>query len=81
MSNVIRISPRTPRLVACRATNGASVALPPADDRPTLAQLELDTIRERLQVFGGRRAKTAQSLGIGVRTLQMKIKAHPEVLA
>lgn len=43
-----------------------------------LADIERDTIVETLQHFGGHRQKTARALGIGVRTLGLKLKKWKE---
>ncbi len=40
----------------------------------TLAEMERKMIEQTLEKFSGHRIKTAQSLGIGVRTLGMKLK-------
>jgi DNA-binding NtrC family response regulator len=42
----------------------------------TLETLERDLIRRTLQHHGGNRVRSARSLGIGVRTLQRKIRAY-----
>ncbi len=44
----------------------------------TLADLERDTIVATLQRFNGHRQKTAKALGIGVRTLGLKLKKWKE---
>jgi len=44
----------------------------------TLAELEREMIEKTLERFGGHRVKTAGALGIGVRTLGMKIKRWKE---
>jgi two-component system response regulator HydG len=43
-----------------------------------LADIERDTIVHTLQHFGGHRQKTARALGIGVRTLGLKLKKWKE---
>ncbi|GJM18332.1 MAG: acetoacetate metabolism regulatory protein AtoC [Phycisphaeraceae bacterium] len=48
-----------------------------AGDR-TLADLERETIVRTLERFNGHRAKTAKALGIGVRTLGLKLKKWKE---
>lgn len=55
--------------------NGAADG--PGGIRP-LADIERDTIVETLQHFGGHRQKTARALGIGVRTLGLKLKKWKE---
>jgi DNA-binding NtrC family response regulator len=42
----------------------------------TLAELEREAIRRALEETGGHRAKTAELLGISVRTLQRKIQEY-----
>ncbi|MEQ8769919.1 MAG: sigma-54 dependent transcriptional regulator [Phycisphaerales bacterium] len=44
----------------------------------TLADLERETIVQTLERFNGHRAKTAKALGIGVRTLGLKLKKWKE---
>ena len=44
----------------------------------TLADIEREAIVSTLQRFGGHRAKTAKALGIGVRTLGLKLKKWKE---
>jgi len=44
----------------------------------TLSELEREMIEKTLERFGGHRVKTAGALGIGVRTLGMKIKRWKE---
>jgi len=56
-------------------TESKPVTLP--GDR-TLADLERDTIVATLQRFNGHRQKTAKALGIGVRTLGLKLKKWKE---
>lgn len=48
------------------------------DSNMKLAEIERDYIKQTLQKFGGHRQKSAQALGIGVRTLGMKIKKWEE---
>lgn len=45
----------------------------------TLEELERDAIVRTLERFGGHRQKTAKSLGIGVRTLGLKLKKWKEM--
>ena len=56
-------------------TESKPITLP--GDR-TLADLERDTIVATLQRFNGHRQKTAKALGIGVRTLGLKLKKWKE---
>ncbi len=44
----------------------------------TLADIERETIVQTLERFNGHRAKTAKALGIGVRTLGLKLKKWKE---
>jgi DNA-binding NtrC family response regulator len=48
------------------------------DSNMKLAEIERDYIKLTLQKFGGHRQKSAKALGIGVRTLGMKIKKWEE---
>jgi len=52
-----------------------SFTIPP--DR-TLADLEMQAILQTLERFNGHRRKTARALGIGVRTLGLKLKKWKE---
>jgi two-component system response regulator FlrC len=51
---------------------------PPSSDEAlpvrTLAELERESIERALSAFGGNRRKTAEHLGIGLRTLYEKLK-------
>ena len=49
------------------------------DSNMKLAEIERDYIKLTLQKFGGHRQKSAKALGIGVRTLGMKIKKWEEL--
>jgi len=42
----------------------------------TMAEIEKEAIRRALEETGGRRAQTAEILGISVRTLHRKIKEY-----
>jgi transcriptional regulator of acetoin/glycerol metabolism len=42
----------------------------------TMAEIEREAIRRTLEETGGRRAQTAEILGISVRTLHRKIKEY-----
>lgn len=55
---------------------GAEPAEPPPQERPVtpLEELEKEAIRSALARFGGHRRRTAEALGISVRTLQNKIR-------
>lgn len=69
---------------ATASTNGQAVvaaASVPMTDIPTnrhLADIEREVILTTLNRFKGHRVKTAQALGIGVRTLGMKLKKWKE---
>ncbi|MEM7628609.1 MAG: sigma-54 dependent transcriptional regulator [Planctomycetota bacterium] len=64
---------------AC-ATGGAELGLAPRlPGERTLEELERDEIVRTLQRFSGHRAKTARALGIGVRTLGLKLKKWKEL--
>jgi len=59
----------------------ASYAEPKMDYRPgdrTLSEIEREEIVATLQRFNGHRQKTAKALGIGVRTLGLKLKKWKE---
>ena len=49
---------------------------PEPDRLPTLAQIKRVAILQRLLVMDGNRKRTAESLAIGVRTLQLKLKEY-----
>ena len=62
-------------------TNGAARPVSGHEMLPgdrTLADIERDTIVATLQRFNGHRQKTAKALGIGVRTLGLKLKKWKE---
>lgn len=62
-------------------TMSSSFSEPKMDYRPgdkTLAELEREEIVATLQRFNGHRQKTAKALGIGVRTLGLKLKKWKE---
>ena len=50
----------------------------PRDRVPTLEEIERQVIVETLGRFRGHRQKTAEALGIGVRTLGLKLKKWKE---
>ena len=50
-------------------------AIPPCDGVITLEVIERQAVLATLDRFGGHRQRTAQALGIGVRTLGMKLRA------
>ncbi len=51
----------------------------PAGGVRTMAEIERQAILETLELFDGHRAKTAKALGIGLRTLQRKLKEYRRV--
>jgi len=57
---------------------GAVGALITGEEPRTLEDIERQAIVETLERFNGHRSKTAQALGIGVRTLGMKLKRWKE---
>ncbi len=57
---------------------GHEKGLVPIDGRP-LDDIERDAIVQTLVRFGGHRQRTAQALGIGVRTLGLKLKKWKEL--
>jgi transcriptional regulator with PAS, ATPase and Fis domain len=56
--------------------SGAKPAQATIKSGMTLAELEKEAIRRALEETGGHRAKTAETLGISVRTLQRKIQEY-----
>ena len=54
-----------------RGTEGAALA---CDGETTLETIERRTVLATLDRFGGHRDRTAKALGIGVRTLGMKLR-------
>ncbi len=65
---------------ASKAQPGAAAtAVEPADgDPPTLEQIERRQIVRTLEHYGGNRRRTAEALGIGLRTLGLKLKRWKE---
>jgi DNA-binding NtrC family response regulator len=65
-------------------TPAASSALPGAEEPApvatlvgkTMAEIEREAILTALQVSGGNRRRAAEALGIGLRTLQRKLKEY-----
>jgi DNA-binding NtrC family response regulator len=54
-----------------------TVAAVQAADQPrSMAEIERQAILETLELTGGKRAEAAQILGIGLRTLQRKLKEY-----
>ena len=51
---------------------------PVAGEPRTMADIERQAIRETLDRTGGHRAKAADILGIGLRTLQRKLKEYKD---
>jgi DNA-binding NtrC family response regulator len=60
-----------------RAAARATEAIWARDLKP-LADIEREVIVQTLEHFNGHRAKTAAALGIGVRTLGLKLKKWKE---
>lgn len=54
---------------------GGPVRVPACDGRLTLADIERQAILATLERCNGHRQRTAAALGIGVRTLGMKLRA------
>ena len=65
------------RAVAARARPATAAAVETLAGKP-LADIEKQVILSTLQQFKGHRVKTAGALGIGVRTLGMKLKRWKE---
>lgn len=62
-------------------SNGSSIEAKPGFTAPagrTLDEIERETIVQTLQRFNGHRQRTADALGIGVRTLGLKLKRWKE---
>jgi len=68
--------PRVDSGVELKPVPGAPGAIPSivCDGEVTLDRIERETIVATLQRFGGHRQKSARALGIGVRTLGLKLK-------
>jgi len=66
-----------------RAGENAEVAMPgaprPAWQPRTMEEIEKEAILRTLEYTGGHRARAAQLLGIGLRTLQRKLKEYGEI--
>jgi DNA-binding NtrC family response regulator len=59
------------------APPGGTSRIQVTDGEPrTMAEIERQAILETLEVFDGHRANTAKALGIGLRTLQRKLKEY-----
>lgn len=69
-----RVEQLSRELEVARARADGSVALA-CDGTVTLETLERRAILATLERFGGHRDRTAKALGIGVRTLGMKLRA------
>ena len=74
---VIRAATIEPWLIAGMNGDGASAVVGTLAGTP-LAQIEKQVIMSTLEKFKGHRIKTAGALGIGVRTLGMKLKKWKE---
>ena len=57
-------------------TGSADAAVPPHSTDLSLDEMERRLIETTLERFAGHRAKTAQALGIGLRTLSGKLKSY-----
>lgn len=66
------------RLEAEDVMLGEPVAIAPADDEATVAEIEKRVVLERLARFNGNRTRTAASLGIARRTLLNKLAEWKE---
>ena len=60
------------------ATSGGARAVGGRASRGTMADIERQAILETLDRTGGHRAKAADILGIGLRTLQRKLKEYKD---
>jgi len=81
VSNGIVQDASTPATAFSQSVPMASYAEPKMDLRPgdrTLSEIEREEIVATLQRFNGHRQKTAKALGIGVRTLGLKLKKWKE---
>ena len=63
---------------AAESGNGAARAAARAAEPRSMAEIERQAILDTLEVTGGKRAEAAQILGIGLRTLQRKLKEYRE---
>ncbi|HSB63096.1 MAG TPA: sigma-54 dependent transcriptional regulator [Thermoanaerobaculia bacterium] len=77
--------PRSGEWPAVRPATGAASSSAPAAEEPvsvatlvgkTMAEIEREAILTALQVSGGNRRRAAEALGIGLRTLQRKLKEY-----
>jgi DNA-binding NtrC family response regulator len=77
--------PRSGEWPAVRAATPTVPAAAPAPEEPvsvatlvgkTMAEIEREAILTSLQVSGGNRRRAAEALGIGLRTLQRKLKEY-----
>jgi len=63
-----------------RRSAGAPAPTPTAEWEPrTMAEIEKEAILRTLSSTNGHRARAAQLLGIGLRTLQRKLKEYGEI--
>ncbi len=60
------------------SASAAPLRVPACDGRLTLADIERQAILATLERCNGHRQRTAEALGIGVRTLGMKLRAWKE---
>jgi DNA-binding NtrC family response regulator len=68
-----------PRAVSVSMANAHAAPITPQVCVKTLDELEREQILHTLGVNNGNRLRTAQSLGIGVRTLGLKLKKWKEL--
>jgi DNA-binding NtrC family response regulator len=71
--------PAAPPSVLPAGQGSVSVEIKPGSETRTLEEIERDTIVQTLRQYNGHRQKTAITLGIGVRTLGLKLKKWKEL--
>jgi DNA-binding NtrC family response regulator len=76
---VIRGSSLSPWLDGSLAPEAGETAAAPLADGRLMEEMEKRLIYQTLDRFGGHRARTARALGIGIRTLGMKLKNYRQV--
>lgn len=69
-----RVEELSRELESLRGQGPTVIAMPACDGTTTLADVERQAILATLDRFGGHRDRTAKALGIGVRTLGMKLQ-------
>ena len=60
------------------AVSSTGTVQPASGEPRTMAEIERQAILETLDLTGGKRAEAAKLLGIGLRTLQRKLKEYRE---